>query len=305
MMLKRNLAMAGALAALLGLSACANPVVGDTPDNGETPEQNEQETAAVEAVPEIAEMLPAEIRERGTLQIGATSTNMPAQFTDENGDLVGVVIELYEAAAAVLDVEADFDVVTFDALQPGVESGRYDIATMGANKERMELFDIISLYQNGFATIAHAGSEDDELDYKTDLCGRSVAVTKGTLVERLVGGDISTACVEAGQPEIEVSSYVDNAGVALAVTSEQNDLGVLEIVVALAYADRDPDAVKVVDTDVTLSSGAAVKQGNDELRDAVQAAMLHLVDTGAYEEIMTKYGIADMMLPEMPIDMTM
>ncbi|GAA1633937.1 transporter substrate-binding domain-containing protein [Georgenia ruanii] len=300
-MLRKKLVTAGAFLALLGLSACSNPSSGDTPDGA----TSGQEAAGGEAVPEIAEMVPAEIRERGTLRIGATSTNMPAQYTDEDGELTGVAIEIYEATARVLDLEADFDVVTFDALQPGVESGRYDLATMGANKERMELFDIISLYQNGFATIAHAGSEDDEVDYKADLCGRSVAVTKGTLVERLISGDINTACVDAGEPEIQVNSYVDNAGVALAVTSEQDEFGVLEIVVALAYADRDPDAVKVVDTDVTLSSGAAIKQGNDELLDAVHAAMLHLVDTGVYEQIMTKYGIADMMLPELPIDLTM
>ena len=33
--------------------------------------------------------------------------------------------------------KAEFDIVTFDALQPGVESGRYDLATMDRARQHL------------------------------------------------------------------------------------------------------------------------------------------------------------------------
>jgi polar amino acid transport system substrate-binding protein len=296
MLLKKQLVVAGALVTLLGLSACANP--GTETD---TPAAPENEAATVALVEEIADMLPAEIAERGTLQIGATSTNMPAQFTDEKGELVGVAIEMYEAAATVLGVEAEFDIVTFDALQPGVESGRYDLATMGDNIDRQKLFDITSLYKNGFGVLANDSFKDDDIDFRKDLCGHSVGGTKGTLVDRTMTA-LSEECVANGKEAIDFHTYVDNAGVALAVKSEQDEVGVLETIVALAYAKRDAESLRVVGIEQSTSSGPAIKKGNDELRDAFHAALLHLVETGYYEEVMTKYGIEDMMFPEMPIN---
>src|SRR5690348_1875178 len=128
MLLNRKMAAAaGGLVVLLGSSAWANPASTGTPD------------ITVKAVPGIARMLPKTYRDRGAIRFGATSTNMPAQFTTESGDLVGVVVEMYKAAAQVLDVEAKFDVVTFDALMPGVSSGRYDVVTMGDSAERQKL----------------------------------------------------------------------------------------------------------------------------------------------------------------------
>ncbi|WP_168626724.1 transporter substrate-binding domain-containing protein [Cryobacterium sp. BB307] len=295
MLLKNKVAVAGALVALLGLSACANP------GEAATPGSDIETTTEVALVQEIADMLPAEIAKRGTLQIGATSTNMPAQFTDEAGELVGVAIELYDAAATVLGLKAEFDVVTFDALQPGVDSGRYDLATMGDNIDRQKLFDIISIYKNGFAVLANNTFEKDDVDYLTGLCGHSVAGTKGTLVDRTMTA-ASEECVANGEEAIDFHTYVDNAGVALAVKSEQDEVGVLEIIVALAYADRDSDNLRVAGLVQNTTSGPAIKKGNDELRDAFHAALQHLVEIGFYEELMSKYGIKDMMIPEMPIN---
>lgn len=295
MLLNKKVAVAGALVALLGLSACANP------GEAATPGADTETTTDVALVQEIADMLPAEIAKRGTLQIGATSTNMPAQFTDEAGDLVGVAVELYQAAATVLGVEAEFDIVTFDALQPGVESGRYDLATMGDNIDRQKLFDIISIYKNGFGVLANSTFKGENVNFRTDLCGVSVGGTKGTLVDRTMTA-LSEECVANGDEAIDFHTYVDNAGVALAVKSEQDEVGVLETIVALAYAARDAENLRVVGIEQSTTSGPAIKKGNDDLRDAFHAALQHLVEIGFYEEVMTKYGIQDMVIPNMPIN---
>lgn len=292
--------MIGAFAAVFTLSACANPDDAEAESSTDTASGQEPATQRdLEAVPEIADKVPSDIRERGSLNIAVSSTNMPAQFTDDDGNPAGVVVELYDATAQILDLEPDFDVVAFDAFQPGLESERYDVATMGLSPEREEKFDIIALYNNGYATMAHSSFELDEMDFRTDLCGHSVAVTKGTATERLVSGEINDACVDAGNDSIEVSPYVDNAGVALAVQSRQNELGVLEIVVAMAYETRNPDQLKILGQDASTKSGATLL--NTELSEPFREALLHLVETGVYEEVLTDHGISDMALPELPV----
>lgn len=288
MIISKNRLAAAGVAAVLGLGPWAMSAT--------------NAHAEIAAVPEIAKLLPQELRDRGTIQVGATSTNMPAQFTNEAGELIGVAVELYKAAAQVLGVEAKFDVVTFDALQPGVESGRYDLATMGDTAEREKLFDIISLYSNGTAVVGHA-KKAVALDPKKDLCGHSVGVTKGTVSNRNLTKISDENCVAEGKEPIEISTYVDNAGVALAVASEQDEYGTLEKIVALAYAARDPDVIKVVGDITVTTSGAGIKKGNDQFRDAFHAALRHLVETGVYEEVLKKYGIGDELLPELPINL--
>jgi polar amino acid transport system substrate-binding protein len=298
--MRMTTATIGLTLGLLTLAACANPETESqaAPAGGETSSESREE---LEAVPELADAVPAEIAERGTLQFGITSTNMPAQFTDADGNSVGVVVELYEMAAQLLGLEADFDTVTFDALQPGLESGRYDIVTQGINKERAELFDIISLYSNGFSTIAHASSDLTDVDFRTQLCGQSVAVTRGTLIETLVSSEIQDACAAAGEPPIEISAYGDNSGVVLAVTSQQNEVGILETVVANGYSVQNDD-MKVVGEEPFSSSGAAISPDQPELTDAFRNALLHLVDEGIYQEVLEKYGIGEQAIPELTVE---
>lgn len=285
----------------LALAACSNPETENAAVPGGESASERETRGELEPIAELADAVPADIREEGTLAFGITSTNMPAQFTDADGNSIGVVVELYEMAAQLLDLEADFDTVTFDALQPGLESGRYDIVTQGVNEERAALFDIISLYSNGFGTIAHASSDRGEIDFRTELCGESVAVTRGTLIETLISGDVQDACTEAGEPAIDISAYGDNSGVVLAVTSEQNELGVLETVVANGYAAQNDD-MQVISDEPFNTSGAAISPDYPELTEPFRNALLHLVDEGIYQEVMENYGIGEQTIPEMPVE---
>lgn len=295
-MQKRSTVVGVVTLALFGLTSCANPVA-----EGGTGQGVSVDTSQVETVPEIAEMLPQDLQDQGHFTVGATSTNLPAQYTDENGELVGAQIDLLKAAAPVLGVDVRFEVVTFDALQPGIESGRYETATMGDLASRQETMDFIDTYKNGAGLIAHKDYEKDEVDFGSELCGVSVAVTKGTGAEKELGS-ISEDCVKDGKEAVQLSSYTDNAGVVLAVSSQQNAVGSLESVVALGNVAKDPDTLKLVYSNERFVSGLGVTKDNAEFRDALRAALEHLVETGVYEDIYSAYGIEELMMPELPLN---
>ncbi|WP_168626702.1 MULTISPECIES: transporter substrate-binding domain-containing protein [unclassified Cryobacterium] len=297
MLLKKKLATASALAVLLGLTACATP--GETPDEGAP--GSDSESSAIEVVPEIADMLPEDIKKSGVLKIGALGTNFPEQYTTEAGEHTGSIVKLYTAAAQVLGLEPQFDIVTNDAIQAGVESGRYDIAQMADNPERQKLFDIISVQLSGVGLAAHADNENDSVNMDEALCGSSVAVTKTSIAERTAIA-VSEKCEAAGKEPAAISSFVDNAAVMLAISSEQAEYGIVSTGVANGYMARQPESIKVVDADYSFSGGPAVLKGRDELRDALQAALLHLVEIGLYDEILAEFGLEDHAIPSIPIN---
>ncbi|WP_193314500.1 transporter substrate-binding domain-containing protein [Georgenia ruanii] len=297
----RKLFVAGCLAGVLGLSACTSTTAG----GGDKAGPGDAATG-IEPVQELADALPDAIRDRGHLSFAATSANLPAQYVDEDGEILGAQVELIQAVGAVLDIPVEIDVVTNDAFDSGIASGRYDTVTRGDNADRQKTMDFIDTFNNGFSVIAHSGFELDELDYKTELCGVSTAVTKATFTENVLVG-LSEECEARGEPAIAMNSYLDEAGVVLALQSEQNDVGFIEAVIGLAYVSKDPEGLKMVDRDLGEDvggyfSGFAVKKGNTEFRDVLHTALLHLAELGVYQEIFEAYGIGELTLPEFPLN---
>jgi len=290
----RMLSAAAGLAVLVGLGTMAHAQGLKVPDKGME--------IKVDTVPEIAAMLPEDYRKRGVINIGATSSNLPAQIVTESGELIGLAVDMYRAAAKVLGVDTKFEVITFDGMLPGVESGRYDVGTMGDSIEREKVIDHITLYHNGLAIIARAENDTAIKDW-ADLCGKSVAVTKASLAGRNLEQYSAKLCVAEGKQPIEISSYVDAAGTTLAVVSRQNEFGIQETIVGMAFAARNPDVLKVVYNMSLGTSGAGIKKGNDGFRDAFYAALLHLVKIGFYKDAMTFYGLPELMYPELPMNL--
>lgn len=293
---KKMLSAAVGLVALVGFGIGANAQEAlKLPDHG-------MDLSAIETVAEIAAKLPEDYRARGSINIGSTSSNLPAQIVTENGDLIGLAVDMYRGAAKVLGMEAKFEVITFDGMLPGVESGRYDVGTAGDSIEREKVIDSISLYNNGLAILARTENPTEIKDWP-DLCGKSVGAAKASLAARYLGDYSEKLCVAEGKAPIEVSLYSDAAGTSLAVVSRQNEFGLQETIVGMAFAGRNPDVLKVVYNVPLGTSGAVIKKGNDAFRDAFHEALLHLVKIGFYEEAMKFYGIPDLMLPELPLNL--
>ena len=298
---KRTLLFAGSLAGLLAFTACANPSAQNSGEKVPSPD-----TSDIKVVAELAARVPAEIRSRGNISFAATGANLPIQYVDESGELTGAQVDLIKAIGKVLDIPVKFDVVTNDAFGPGLDSGRYDTLTRGDNAERQKTMDFIDTFMNGFSAVAHSDFAEDDIDYKTKLCGVSTAVTKSTFTENMLTG-LSKDCVDRGEPAIQISSYVDEAGVMLAVQSKQNDVAMIEIVIGLAYVAKNPDTLKMVDRDFGEDvggyfSGFAFLKNNVEFRDLMRDALLHLAEVGTYEKIFESYGISELMLPDFPVN---
>lgn len=305
-MLKNKLATIATLFAFLSLTACSGAAQSD---DTASPEGSGDETVSIDTsgvegidlVPELAEMVPAEIRERGVLNVATTSSNMPATYIDEeSGELVGHMIDLYEAVGQVLDLDVEFEMISSDGLQIGVESGRYDVAAMSDRAERQEDLDFIDIHEEGTGVIAHISWPVDTIDFPEDLCGTSGALTVGDNTEQRVIG-YSEECEENGAEPIEMNAYSDTAAIVMAVRSGQNDFGYIQGTVAAGYAQQDENLKLVANHKVGYYAWGVLKD-EPELRDALHEALFQLVDDGHYQEILENYGVSEYALPELPLN---
>ena len=102
-------------------------------------------------------------------------------YEDQNADQpIGFDIDLTNALAERLGVQAEFVPMEFTGLLPGLQAGRCDIVASGIylTPERVEAFGAQPYYDSSIILMTVAGN--DEISSPEDLSGKTVAVQSGT-----------------------------------------------------------------------------------------------------------------------------
>lgn len=293
---RATMLFASTAVAALALAGCAS---GGTA--GGTPEPTDDGTFEIYGVEvpfdeELADMLPEDLQEAGVLTFTTDAAGPPRTFTDENGDIAGVIPDLLLAIGATLGVEIDLQKNSFDAEVPGVESGRFDATTgTGDFPTRREILDMVDYYKAGYLYLVQAGNPQDVDDDPMSQCGLRVGVLKGTTQETLVT-DLSAKCVAEGEEAIDLQSFNN---VLLPVPLEADRVDVVWENTSTGYqvSTDEPDKFEIAGEPIFAAYlGFGVKKDRPELRDTLQATLQHLMDTGVYEAIFTEWGQEDLMM---------
>lgn len=295
--IRRGMAVVAGAGLLAGLSACANPTAGGS----EVTAQEVGPTVENTANEEIAAMVPEDLRERGSFTVAINPDIAPVKFLDESGEVAGLNPELLEAAGTLMDLDAEFQKTSFDALVPGLEAQRFDvIASIGDFKERQEKIDFIDYLTTGSALIVATDSEGDAVS-EEDMCGMNLSFVRGTYQQGQIEG-ISESCTSGGGDAVEATGYGDANAALLSVKSGQAD-GFWGDLQQLSYNEKtNPETYKVVAEDASGPYGIGVNKEEAEFRDALQAALLELVENGTYDQTLQKWGQEDFGMPEMPLN---
>ncbi|MBB1155930.1 MULTISPECIES: ABC transporter substrate-binding protein [Amycolatopsis] len=239
----------------------------------------------------LAAMVPADIKADGKIVIGQDQTYPPNEFV-ENGKATGFDVDLATAVGQVLGVQTEFQNSAFDGIIPGISAKKYEmgISSFTINAERMQTVDMISYYSAGTSLAVLKGNPDKiSVD---DLCGKNVAVQKGTTqVDDL--GKRNTACTKAGKQPINITQFQAQTDVNLALTAKR---------VQAELADSPVIDYAVKQTSGQLESagapydtapyGIVLPKGSGEFGKAVQGAVQKLIDSGIYKKILDKWGLS-------------
>jgi polar amino acid transport system substrate-binding protein len=272
----------------------------------QTKDNNDSSGSSSAGAAPLADKLPAQIRDKGVIRVGSDIAYAPVEFKDDSGKVVGIDPDLAAAMGKQLGVTFEFENGTFDALLTGLRSNRYDIAmsAMTDNKSRQEGIDP--------TTNKKVGEGVDFVDYLTagvsiytrkgdtkgittwaDLCGKKLAVQRGTVSEDLAKAEAKKC--PSGKT-ITLQRFDDNQQAQTRLRSGGADAVSADFPVA-AYAVKTSGGGKdfeLVGEQVDAAPyGIAVGKNNTQLRDALQAAMNAIIQNGEYQKILEKWGAQD------------
>ncbi|MEV0893028.1 ABC transporter substrate-binding protein [Promicromonospora sp. NPDC050262] len=294
-------AAAALAAATLVLTACTDASQQPAGSDGASDEASAAasfDPSSVEVDEEIAALLPKEIADKGTLTVGSDTAYAPAEFIDVDGKTpVGFDVDTISAVAAVLGLEAEVQSAAFDGIIPAIGS-KYDvgISAFTITDERTAEANMIS-YATAGSQYGVAAGNPEEFDPEA-LCGTTIGVQTSTIQDDELTA-ATEQCEKDGEEPIDVVRYESQADVTTNLVG-----GKLQAM----YADSPITAYAVEQTSGEIETigdvldaapyGIVVSQDDEDLTEAVQAAVQKLIDDGTLGEVFTAWGSADAVVDE-------
>ncbi|PMC69166.1 ABC transporter substrate-binding protein [Corynebacterium aurimucosum] len=292
--MKKKTAIVGAagLLASAALSGCVTNEEPALPEGWSAPN--------VDEVPEIAAMYEDA---DGVLTVGTNPPFAPFEFKDSDGSIIGLEMDLANAVAQVLGLEFQPVEQDFSMILPAVQAGQIDLGGSGFTDtdERRENFDFVDILYAGiqWAKLTDGPNEVDP----SNPCGLTVAVQRTTVSET----DDLRPKQEACDGDLTILPYDTSDNAALAVLMGRADALSADSPVSAWAVNRSDGRMSMVGEMFDAAPyGFAVPKDSD-LGPAVAAALQHLIDTGAYAEILNKWGVDEglvehAMINERPIN---
>ncbi len=213
----------------------------------------------------------------------ATSPDFPPFENLENGEIVGIEIEIAQLICEELGVELQLESMDFDSVLLGVQAGKYDcgIAGISVDEDRQKNM----LFTNPYCLAAQSiivpvGSD---IDSKAALKDKSIAVQTGTTAEKY--------CMDNGYT---VLSFANNADAQNALTAGKVDAWVIDDLTGYemvgTYNGANGSKLVILDEAMTSEPYAfAFSFGSEELVASINKIMNELVKDGTVADIFEKF----------------
>jgi len=279
--------------ALLGLVLAVALVAAGCGDNGGGGGSTGTTTAAPAVDEALAAKVPAELKSDGKIVIGTDPTYAPNEFLETDGKTVtGFDVELFNAVAAKLGLKTQWQPAKFDAIIPGVQSGKYEtgVSSFTINDDRKQQVNMVSYFSAGTQWGTKKGNPSGV--QPDNACGKKVAVQTATVQETEDLPKRQQACKSAGKPAITIDSYQAQDQATAAVVSGKDDAMLADSPV-LAYAVKQTNGQLELLGDIYDSApyGYVIKKNQTEFAQAVADAVKALMSDGTYKTILEKYGV--------------
>lgn len=255
-----------------------------------------------------AALVPKAMRDSGVLRVGSQQTFPPVEFKKPGETaVVGVSVDLLGEIAKRLGLRLEYIHGEYVSLIPGLEAGRFDIASGGISDtvEREEKVDFVNYMMSGCSILIQA---KDAATFSTidDFCGRKMATLLGSNVIMAAVDEASKRCVSAGKAPITVVQLPSAPDARM-----QLDLGRVEGYLgdscALAYMlSNYPGNYKIAGGNFLLTryvTSWAFSKNNRALQEAVQTVVKEMLKDGTYVALLKKWGLEGGALPDITINL--
>lgn len=241
---------------------------GDDSDDGETTDGGAQDLGLIED---------------GTLSVG-TDTPFPPFEIGKPPDITGFDIEVINAIAEQLEIEASYTDTSFDTIFRNTASGQFDIAAAASTitPARQQVVAFSDPYYDGQqALVVAEGSDITSVD---DLSGRIVGAQDATTGETYANDETDAS---------EVRGFPEGPDAITAVVTGQVDAAIIDQPVAVDAVEKQ-EGIEIAE-EITTNElyGFAMSMENTELVAAVNEALQTIKDDGTLAELYQKYFSVD------------
>lgn len=240
------------------------------------------------------------IKEQGYVTVGFAN-EQPYAYATPDGQLTGLNVEIAREVFNNMGVEELNPVLTeFGSLIPGLKAERFDVITAGMyiTPERAEEADFADPeYQIGGGLAVKAGNPLDLHSYE------DIAADPEVKVATMAGGQEYDWLLAAGVSENQIVTVSDQPSVISALQAGRVDAGTMTgpALQALLDSADDPGIERVDDFEISVIDGkkqagygsAAFRPGDDEFREAYNAELKKLKESGRVSEIHEEFGFTE------------
>ena len=224
----------------------------------------------------------------GTITFGTNAEFPPFEFVSSNGGVIGeydgIDMAIAKQIGEEIGMEAEINNMEFDSLLIALQNGQIDavIAGMTVTDERKEEVDFSNTYYA--ATQVMIVPEDSDITKASDMEGKTIAVIQGYTGE-----------VAVNELGYEYESFKKGTDAVLELVNGKADVVVIDSATASKYVS-DNEGLKIVEDEDAFGAeeyAIAVKKGNTELLDKINAALDKMIEDGTIAELGDKYSTAE------------
>lgn len=216
------------------------------------------------------------IKAAGKIVVGTSAPYPPYEFRllpEFDSEMVGIDIDIAEAIASDLNVRLEIKDIQFSRLFDELAAGNIDIALAGLapTAARQRVVDFSIPYYQAIQNMLVRAADKDKIRLLEDLRGKVVGTQKGSIQEDMARNLVSGATFFI---------HEDLNALVAALKDGQVDAVIVEKPVADTFAARDAALLNLeCNTDrLPLGSAAAVRKGDSELLERVNAVLHKLIE---------------------------
>jgi cystine transport system substrate-binding protein len=228
-----------------------------------------------------------EVKANGTLKVGIEGTYPPFNYQDESGQLTGFEVDLANALAKQLGVNAEFQPTKWDGILAALESGRLDVVInqVTISEERKQKYDFSMPYTVSGIQALTRKADADSIKSPADLAGKKVGVGLGTNYEQWLKENV---------PQADIRTYDDDPTKFQDLNVGRIDVILVDRLAAFEMVEKTGDRLAVAgDAFSRQESGIALRKGNPQLLAAIDAAIAKLRADGTLKQLSEKWFKTD------------
>ena len=269
--------MAGAM--MMSLAACGSSA-SSASSEAVSSEAASSEVASSAASSEAASAAELTTVTPGKLTMSTNAAFPPYESTADNGNFVGIDIDVAAAIAEKLGLELQVDDMDFDAALLAAQNGKSDLVMAGVTvtEDRQLVMDFSDSYATGIQSIIV--KEDSDVATPDDLADKMIGTQRGTTGYIYCSDDFG---------DEHVTPYDDGLTAVQALVNGQVDAVVIDNAPAKEFVAANP-GLKILDTAYAEEDYAiGVAKGNTAMLDAINGALEELKNDGTLQAIIDKY----------------